>query len=592
MALAGLLAAGAAGGSEPAAPASAAAPVPQFTDAAPQLGLDFVSGCGRKDKRHLLESVGNAGGLLDVDRDGDLDVFLTSGWRLDEEGRPIERPGQRLYLNRLSETGSLAFVDRTSESGLGTEAWTLGLTAGDFDGDGDTDLYVLSFGTSVLYRNELKPGGRLSFRPVAAPAGPAFEGWPGSAAFFDPDADGDLDLFVSGYVASRLEDVPAAKGTTVWRDTLRVMDGPFGLPGQTDAYWRNLLAETGTAAFRDETEAAGLADVGHFFGLGVLPFDADGDGDTDLYVANDSNANYLYRNEGLTAGRLRFKEVGVVSGAAFNEAGMAQAGMGVALGDADADGDPDLFVTNFAFDTNTLYLNEGRMFFNDRTAAARLAEPSYRWLSWGTGFLDADHDGDLDLAVASGHIYPQVDGVPSLGESYAQPNQLYLSRLVPSGVLQFDEVSERAGPGFSVLRSSRGLAQGDVDNDGDVDLLILNVDAPPMLLLNGTVSAGAVPPQAHWLEVQLSGRPPNTGAFGAVVRVRAAGRTLLRPLHAGGSYGSHSDQRLHFGLGPARSVEALEVRWPDGTRTEAKDVAADRIVAFTQPAASAGSAPR
>jgi len=495
--------------------------------------------CGRPEKPHILESGGSGLALFDPDEDGDLDLFLVNGWRL-EGASVVERGRDILYANR----GDGTFVDETEHSGLGDEGWGAGVEVGDADGDGHADVFVTNFGPDALYLN--RGGG--SFAP--APSPPGIDGWSAGAALFDAERDGDLDLFVAGYIACTLEEVLAAQATLDWKGQ-KVMLGPFGLEGEADRYFVN----DGRGGFRDATAESGLADVGLYYGFGVLALDLDDDLDLDLYVANDSNPNYLYRNDG--AGH--FQEMGLWSGAALDKGGLAQAGMGLAAGDVDLDGRVDLFVTNFAQDAATLYLDLGNCLFEDASIRYGVKDPTYKPLKWGTVLEDLDLDGRLDLFVACGHIYPEADLFRDELIGYRQPNLVLLGS---EG--KFVDVSARAGPGLEVVQSGRGAAAGDIDGDGDVDLAVSNIDAPPTLLRNDSARRGA------WLLVE---------AEGAVrVELRLGERKLARRAVHGGSFCSVSDRRFHFGLGPVERVDQLDALWPDGTRTTLRDVAVDRIV--------------
>jgi hypothetical protein len=426
---------------------------------------------------------------------------------------------------------------------LGHDGWGCGVAVGDIDGDGAPDLFVTNFGPDILYRNV----GDGTFQTV--PDGPGIDGWSAAAVFFDADGDGDQDLFVGGYVESTLEEVLDAEPTLVWKD-LDVMLGPFGLEGVANRYFEN----EGGGRFVEATDEAGLIDVGEYFSFAVAAVDIDADNDLDLYVANDSNPNYLYQNDGSG----RFQEVGLWSGAAFDANSAAQAGMGVVPGDVDNDGMIDLFVANFAQDSSTLYVNAGNCLFVDESQTRGLREPTYGPLSWGGALSDFDLDGDLDIFVANGHIYPQADA-PGTGTSFAQSNLLLANH---EG--RFQDVSRNAGPGLEAVHSSRGSAVGDLDGDGDLDLVIANVDEPPTLLRNDTEPRGA------WLMVRAPGAHQ--------VELVAGGRRLVRPYVAGGSYVSASDPRFHFGLGEVELVEQLVVRWADGSETELTDVAVNRLI--------------
>jgi hypothetical protein len=529
-----------------AAPA-APAPVPaafRFVDVAKQAGLDRVCLAGRPGKDHLLDSAGSGVAFLDYDRDGRLDVFLPNGWRLDGD-RIVERGRFALYRGLPDGT----FRDVTDEAGVaGDGRWGNGVVAADYDGDGWTDLFVTTFGANLLYRNL----GNGRFENVAAKVGVESPGWNTAAVFFDADGDGDLDLYVAAYIEASLEDVLNATPTLDWKGLEKVAFGPFGLQGAPDHFFRQ---EHGR--FVDATEEAGLADRGLGFGFAARAGDFDDDGDLDLYVANDSDPNYLYRNDG----RGHFTEVGVWSGCALDAQGAAQASMGIAAGDILGSGRMDLFVTNFSEDYKTLYRNLGGGLFDDASEETGVGPASWKFLSWGTAAGDFDSDGDLDLVVANGHIYPQIDRHPEIVGTYAQRNLLLENR---GG--RFVEVGENAGPGFADEAAHRGLAAGDFDNDGDLDLLVSRLDQPPLLLRNDT-------PQGAWLTVvcvPASGGPPPPGT---TVRVTAGGRTWRRDVAAGDSYASSQDPRLHFGLGSAGRIDRVEVDWPDGTKSVRRDVA-------------------
>lgn len=525
-------------------PPGRAASAPYFTERGSEAGLAAATWCGRPEKPHLLESGGTGLALVDYDDDGDLDLYLVNGWRLEGE-TVLERGKNALYRNR----GDGTFEDRTAEAGVGDDGWGAGVAVGDVDADGWPDLLVTNFGPDVLYRNR----GDGTFEPLRG--APGIDGWSTGAAFFDADGDGDEDLFVAGYVDSSLEEVLAAEPILDW-EGVKVMLGPFGLEGLGNRFFLN----DGEGRFTDRTREAGLVDVGEFYSFAVAALDLDADLDLDLYVANDSNPNYLYRNDG----QGHFQEVGLWSGAALDEGGNAQAGMGFAAGDIDDDGLADILVTNFAEDVSTLYMNRGDFVFEDTTRSFAVGASTYEPLSWGTSFVDFDQDGDLDLFIANGHIYPQADETPRSKTSYRQRNLL----LVREGSTFVDRTSE-AGPGLEVVESSRGVAAGDLDGDGDVDLVVSNCDAPPSLLRNETREPG------HWLLVDA----PH--ALSATV-VQGERRQIRHRVY-GGSYVSVSDTRFHFGLGSAPAIDLLELVWPGGAKTTVEGVEGDRVVRFERP---------
>ena len=535
--------------------AVASAATPQFVDVAKEAGLTTVTWCGGPEKNHLLESAGQGCAFVDFDDDGRLDIVLINGWRLDadpERRKVLEKGRLALYRN----LGDGKFEDVAARAGIVNDDWSNGVCAGDFNNDGRVDLYVTNFGPNRLYRNK----GDGTFEDVAAKAGVAHAGWSAGCSFFDADRDGDLDLYVACYVVATMDEVLTARRTTVWQDKLKVMAGPFGLRGARDKFFRN----NGDGTFTDATKDAGMEDEAEAYGLGVLASDLDRDGDVDLYVANDSNPNYLWRNNGDGT----FTDIGGWSGAALNADGKAQAGMGVDSADFDGDGIADIYVTNFARDYDTLYRGMGELYFEDVSLALGLKPITYMPLSWGCTFLDFDNDADADIFVASGHIYPQVDQLPELGETYAQRAQLMENR---GGKIV--DVTDAAGPGLKIKRSMRGLAAGDYDNDGDLDLLVTAIDSPPMLLRNDGGNA------KHWLQLRLidsHGRD----AIGAVAKVTVAGKTQQAELRSGSTYASQSMLRLHFGLGEANQVEKVEIAWSDGVKMTRERVTVDQLLTW------------
>ena len=514
-----------------------------FVDVAASAGIRAPTWYGRPHKPHLLESTGTGLALFDYDGDEDLDLFVVNGWRL-EGIEIVERGRNFLYRNR----GDGTFEDVTAEAGVGDEGFGAGVAVSDIDGDADLDLFVTNFGPDLLYRNN--GDGTFSVDPE----GPGVDGWSAAGVFFDADRDGDPDLYVTAYIESTLEDVLHAEPELYWLST-QVMRGPFGLEGLANRFFENL----GEGSFRDATSESGLDDVGLYYSLAAAALDFDGDLDLDLYVANDSNPNYVYQNEGSG----HFQEIGLWSGAAFDKSGLAQAGMGLATADLSGNGLPDILVTNFQLDHSTLYFNLGECFFDDVSTEVGLQEATYDPLSWGTVLADFDLDGDVDLFIANGHIYPQAD-LPDSGTSYAMGNQLFVNE---EG--RFTDVSELSGPGLAVVESSRGVAAGDIDGDGDLDLAITNIDAPPTLLRNDTERRGA------WLMVDAPGA--------ARVSAEVGEERWIRHYVAGASYMSVSDPRFHFGLGRVEMVDRLTVLWFDGTETVLEDVAVNRVIEVEPP---------
>jgi hypothetical protein len=535
---------------ETAASASGASPF-HFVDVAPQAGITRVVLAGRPGKDHLLDSAGTGAAWLDYDRDGRLDLYVVNDWKI-EGDRVVEKGRNALYRQRPDHT----FEDVTDAAGVdGGGEWGAGVFVADYDADGWPDMLVTNFGKNVLYRNL----GSGRFENVAAKVGLEQPGWNTGAAWFDADGDGDLDVYIAQYIDQPLGEILAARPTLSWRGLEMVAVGPFGLKGAPDYFFRN-----DGGRFVDATIEAGMEDKGLAFGFSVRAADFDGDGDVDVYVANDSDPNYLYRNDG----KARFTEVATWTGAALDENGAAQAGMGLAVGDVTGDGLVDIFVNNFAEDFSTLYRQLPGGLWEDVSKKSGIGPATYRTLAWGAAFPDLDHDGDQELLVLNGHIYPQIDRHPELIGTYQQRNILLDNRgpVGPDAVPQFVDVTDSAGPGWQQVRASRGLAVADYDDDGDLDLLITHLDAPPSLLRNDSRTEGA------WLVVTLEDEKGGIIPIGAEVRVRAGGRTHWRDVASGDSYMSTHDPRPHFGLGTATAAEEVEVRWPDGARSVLRGV--------------------
>ena len=524
-----------------------------FSDQTQAAGLDFVHVGGGKEKGFILEGHGSGAAFFDGDNDGDLDLYFVNGSTFADYGKGTG-PSNRYYRN---EGGH--YVDGTTESGLEDRDWGAGVAIADYDGDGYRDVYVTNYGPNTLYRNK----GDGAFVGVANAAGTAGEDFSASAAFFDYDNDGDLDLYVSNYVvfdiAPLLED-PEMQDPCIYLGGLRVFCGPVGLPGAPDRLYRN---EEG-ADFVDVTEQAGIAVANDYYGLGVVPEDFDLDGDLDLFVANDERANVLWQNEGNGF----FRDIGVLAGVAFNLDGEAESGMGVDVGDYDGDGDGDIFVTNFYGETNTLYRNDGEMNFVDATASSGLAAPSVEYLGWGARFFDADNDGDLDLFAVNGHVYPQVDAA-SAGGGYAQRNQLFRNE---GG--RYSEVD--GGPGLAVEAVSRATASGDYDGDGDIDLLVTNVDAAPTLLRNEGGN------ENNWLWVELAGSASNRYGVSARVTLHANGQQQVRTANSASGYLGANELRMHFGLDKNVRAEWVEVQWLGGKRDTSFAIQANTTLNFRQ----------
>lgn len=509
-----------------------------FADATEAAGVSFLNWCGseRDSKRSILEAIGQGAAWLDDDGDGHLDLYVANGSSLDALPDPL--PTSRFFKSR----GDGTFEDASEAAGLASTTWDQGVAAADYDNDGDTDLYVTRWGEHALFRND----GSGRFADVAAEAGVAvmpveLTPWGVCVAWGDVDLDGRLDLYVGHYLGFDPANPPHGGETQNWKGMRDAYYGPSGLPIQRDVLFRQQADGT----FVDGSEAAGILDVEAAYTLGAVFLDQDLDGDPDLYVANDSQPNYLFQGDGTGA----MVERGAIMGLAYGEQGNAQAGMGIDAADMDADGDDDLVVTNFDDDVNTLYRNDGRT-FRDVTVRTGLAGPTRNVLSWGVGFHDFDLDADLDLFIACGHVYPSAE-TDDPNTSYLQANQLYRrdgKRLV---------LVEGAGPGMAVRASSRGTAFGDYDADGDVDLLVTNLNDPPTLLRNDTATDG------RWLQVRLvGGDGVNRDGIGARVTVRVGELERSAERRAGQSYLSGNSPWLHFGLGDAVGEATVTVRWP------------------------------
>ena len=539
-----------------AGPPAAAAP---FHDATAETGLDFHHFTGATGQLYMPEIMGSGVGLLDYDADGDLDVYLVQGDRLDG-GAPVfplppaQRPGSRLFRNELIPGGALRFTDVTEAAGVGHRGAGMGVATGDYDNDGDPDLYVTGFGPNVLYRNE----GNGTFVDVTRAAGVNDTRWSTSAAFVDYDRDGDLDLVNVNYVDFRV----AAN---------RKCTSPAGQPDYCtpQAYAptpASLFRNDGGGRFTDVSKASGIASRPGP-GLGVVCADLDGNGWIDIFVANDGAANHLWMNRGDGT----FTEDGLMSGTAYSADGRAEAGMGITAGDFDSDGDEDLFITHLLNETNRLYVNDGRGLFHDATALFALDRNART--GFGTGWLDYDNDGQLDLFVTNGAVQ-MVEALHGQRYPYQQPKQLFRNAGPPR--FAFTEMVAPPGTALALPEVGRGSAFGDLDNDGDVDIVESNNNGPARLLRNES-------PRRHWLLVALAGTSVNRAAFGARVAVlRRGGAALWRRVHTDGSYLSANDPRVHFGLGDDATIEGVGVVWPNGRRERFTGLAADRLVALRE----------
>ena len=523
------------------APQDPPAPPVHFADAGAAAGIDFVHYNGFSGEYYYVETFGAGAAFLDYDRDGRLDLYLANGTYLTGHA-PDPPPVNRLYRN----TGAGTFTDVTAHSGSADPGYGFGVAAADYDADGDPDLFVANYGPNALYRNDHGTFAKTS-------AGLADPRWGTSAGFLDYDLDGDLDLFVANYVRYTLDDDAVCQQGQVRSYCEPSVYDPTG----------DLLYRNDGDTFAAVTEETGITLKGK--GLGVALADYDRDGDTDIYVANDGTMNFLYANQHST-----FAEVGLIAGTRYNEHGHADAGMGVDFGDYDRDGDADLFVTNFAFETNALYRNDGQGQFAVATQRLGLADPSYRPLGFGTKFFDYDNDGDLDLFAANGHVIDRIAEVDS-SQTYRQPNQMFRN----DAGRRFADVSAALGADFQRANAGRATAVADYDDDGDLDLLVTTVAAQPRLLRNDGGNT------QHYLQILLVGKSHPDG-LGTRVEVVADGVRQVQERQSGGSYLASHDPRLHFGLGAATSAQ-VGIRWPDGTHQTIEKVAANQVLKVVQP---------
>jgi hypothetical protein len=527
-----------------------------FTEIAARAG--FVSPTiygGQRTNRYLLETTGCGVAAIDYDTDGWLDVFVVNGTTLDGFPKGSE-PTSHLYRNRRDGT----FEDVTAKAGLALTGWGQGACVGDYDNDGRDDLFVTFWGHNRLFRNR----GDGTFEETTRSAGldVSRTRWGAGCAFLDYDRDGRLDLFAANYIAFDLATAPVPESGLCRYKGVAVACGPPGLPGGKNVLYRN----AGSGKFMDVSETSGITRASGTYGLGVSTVDFDDDGWVDLYVANDSSPSALYRNNRDGT----FTDIGVTAGCAYSQDGKPQAGMGVAIGDYNRDGRMDIFKTNFAGDTSTLYANAGGALCEDRTFVSGVGRNT-RWLGWGVAFVDLDLDGLLDLFLVNGHVYPEVEQLKTEA-GYRQRKVVYRNR----GDGRFDDITERLGPPVTVPKAGRGASFADFDNDGDVDVLVNNVHDTPdfyRLELQG---------KPAWLVIRLIGVTSNRSAIGARVRIVAAGQTQVQEVRGGGSYYSQNDLRVHFGLGSTSKVDRVEIRWPNGGQEAWTHVDANRILTLKE----------
>ncbi len=524
-------------------------PIPQLEDITDKAGIRFEHHYAPQ-ARSILESMAGGVLLLDYDRDGWLDIYFTNAPTVEEALQGKKARGA-LYHNNHDGT----FTDVTEKAGIGTPCFAMGGAVGDYDNDGWPDIYLTCYGGNVLYHNN----GDGTFTDVTKQAGVADGRWSTGAAFGDYDGDGFLDLMVANYVDLDLHHLPEFGSAMTCRFMgISVQCGPRGLKGSGDSLFHN----NGDGTFTDVSKKAGVDDPNGYYGLGVLWADFNNTGRPDIYVANDSMAAYLYRNDG----NGKFTEIGIESGTALGEDGHEQAGMGVSVGDYLHTGRPSLVVTDFSIDNTPLYRNDGNWDFEDVSYAAGIGLPSVPWVKFGIAFVDLDNDGWLDLVTVNGHVYPQADQFPT-GAKYRQPKLVQFNQ----GDHTFCDASDQTGPAIMEERVSRGLAEGDLFNDGNMDLVVEDLVGKPMVIRNHGV------PGRHWVSFELAGTKSNRMAIGARLKLVAGGMTQTDEIHSGGSYLSQSDTRAHFGLGSATRIDSLEIRWPSGKVETIGELAADKV---------------
>jgi len=528
-----------------------------FTDVASAVGLSEPTVYGEVDKkRFIIETNGCGVAFVDYDNDGWMDLFTLSGTRL--TGIPPGRePTNRLYRNK----GNGAFVDVTDKAGLRRSGWASSVCVGDYDNDSYEDLFITYWGRNVLYRNN----GNGSFSDVTQKAGLLSDAtrWGSGCTFVDYDRDGKLDLFVANYLKFDIANTPEpGKGANCTWKGVPVNCGPKGLPTDTNLLYHN----NGDGTFTNLSESSGIAKVQGRYSMTATTLDFDRDGWTDIYVACDSSASTLYRNNHNGT----FTDVAVEAGCAYNEDGQAQAGMGVATGDYNGDGLVDIFKTHFSDDLPALYKNSGRGFFEDASRAAGF--DITRYVEWGAGLVDFDNDGSRDVFIVTGSVYPEVE---KIFKEYPHRGPRLIYQNLRNG--RFRDVTTLMGPAILSPRSSRGSAFGDFDNDGDVDVLVMNMNEAPLLLRNEYFSKSTRGPN-NWLMLNLIGTKSNRSAIGARVTVKTGVQLQFQEVTSQSSYYSHNDHRLHFGLGQNEKADSIEILWPNSNREVLENVPANKIV--------------
>ena len=510
-----------------------------------------VPGSNISEKKYIIQQMSGGVALFDCDNDGKLDIAVVNDSTLDHYRNAGGDPMVTLY----HQDAGFTFSDITKSAGLSHRGWSMGIAVADYDNDGLLDLYVTGYNGNVLYHNL----GGCKFEDVTTKSGLSVGGFSTGAAWADYDRDGHVDLFMSRYIHSDVEKLGAI--TTNYKGL--AVEAPWGMHGESDFLFHN----RGDGTFEDVSKKAGVNDPEGRLGLGAVWGDYDNDGWPDLYVANDTEPNYLYRNKHDGT----FEDIALLSGAAVSGEGKALGSMGVDFGDFDRDGRLDITVTTFAYQPVELHRNVSADEFSDVTWTAKTGQPTFRFVKWGTGFVDFDNDGLLDLFVANGHIYTAIDTLP--GEpAYKEPILLFRN----TGKQTFEEIAGTAGLNDSALQSRRGAVFGDLNNDGLIDAVVFNQNGPPSIFLNDTKASG------HRVLFKLEGTTSNRAAIGARVTVYAGGVARIAEVRAGGSYISQNDLRLHFGLGLETRISKVEITWPNGKREELKDLAADAIYTIVE----------
>ncbi|MBN1421338.1 MAG: CRTAC1 family protein [Planctomycetes bacterium] len=539
--------------------------VPQYRDITAEAGIDFIHVRGSKEKDYIVETKGGGLALFDYDGDGRADLYLVNGSTFDDLARGTG-PEKGFFRNE----GGLRFRRVGREAGIADRTWGIGCVAGDYDGDGDIDLYVTNWGANRLYRNE----GDGTFTDVTAEAGVGDDGFGAAALFVDMDRDGFLDLYVVNYLQFEREKTPCrGEVKSCHIRGIPTLVGPVGLPKRNDVFYRN----RGDGTFEDLSEAWGFRKVKEIgYGLGAIAGDVNRDGWPDIFVSNDTTPNFLFLNQG--GGRV--KEVAFFWACGVNEAGNLQAGMGIDMGDIRCVGVEDIILTTYEADTSTLFKNSGKSFFNDETSARGLATVTFPHVGWAALFIDVDMDRDLDLALGNGHVVPQADLVQGT-KGYRQRNQLLLN----DGTGRFREVTDDAGPGFEVRATTRGTACADLDGDGDCELAANNLDGPATLL------EAVGPPKAHWLGVRLASRRGNRFGEGSWIGLVDGEGRQLRYLRSERSWGSTSEPVARFGLGDVTEVRELLVLWLGGGCERFPVAGVDRVLLAVEGRGQPGTWP-